>query len=110
MMTVPSGSTHTLDLNVVEEDEKYLWTNSDGNNPDLTLIVNAENVIQIKNPTDAKHELVIEADDTELAASGDIDGDSTGKLSITPTMTGTFEYHCEYRPSTMKGTIHIVHS
>src|SRR5574338_1339430 len=27
MMTIPSGSTYTLDLNAAEEDEKYLWTN-----------------------------------------------------------------------------------
>lgn len=99
---------HKLELNAVEEDEKYMWSNTDGNNPDLTLVANTQNTIQIKNPTDAKHELVIEAEDKELAASGDIDGDGNGMLTITPTMTGTFEYHCEYHPSTMKGTIHIV--
>jgi plastocyanin len=26
-------------------------------------------------------------------------------VSFTPNMTGTLEYHCEYHPDTMKGTI-----
>lgn len=73
----------------------------------ITLTANVDNVIQITNPTDAKHEFVIEADGEELAASGDIGPDSSGKLTIKPTKTGVFEYHCEYHPDTMKGTIEV---
>ena len=43
----------------------------------------------------------------ELATSGDIEPISSGELSFRPNMTGTFEYHCEYHPDTMKGMIEI---
>ena len=88
-------------------DEIYRWLSSSEINPTITITANVDNVIQITNPTDIKHELVIESNGKEIAASGDIGPDSTGKLSINPTTTGTFEYHCEYHPDTMKGTITV---
>jgi plastocyanin len=71
------------------------------------MAANANNIIQIDNPTDTKHELVIESNETELASSGDIAPDGSGQLTFRPTMTGTFEYHCEYHPDTMKGNIEV---
>ena len=110
-MTSPaSESIHKIELTAIEEDEVYMWSNADGKNPDLTLVANAENEIQVKNPTDEKHELVIESDGKEIAASGDVDADTTGKLTIKPDTAGTFEYHCEYHPATMKGTIRVTSS
>lgn len=96
-----------VEISAKEVDETYRWANSDELNPTITLIANQDNTISIANPTDAKHEFVIEADGEEIAASGDIGPDSTGNLVINPTKTGILEYHCEYHPVTMKGTIEV---
>ncbi|TBR25354.1 MAG: hypothetical protein EPO63_01975 [Candidatus Nitrosotenuis sp.] len=106
--TKPSQTIHKIDLSATENDDIYRWSDSDGINPTLTILANTENEIQIQNPTDVKHEFVIESEGKEVVASGDISADSSGKLTITPDATGTWEYHCEYHPSTMKGTIQII--
>lgn len=102
-----ANQTNTIKMSAKEVDEVYRWSTDDEINPTIKLTANANNVIQIQNPTDEKHELVIESDDTELATSGDIAPDSSGQLTFKPAMTGTFEYHCEYHPETMKGTIEV---
>jgi len=113
LMQGMGGSMNTGQANIIKmsakevAEEDYRWSTDSGINPTLELVANASNVIQIQNPTDTKHELVIESNDTELAASGDIGPDSSGELTFKPTMTGTFEYHCEYHPDTMKGTIEV---
>jgi FtsP/CotA-like multicopper oxidase with cupredoxin domain len=99
-----------LQVSVIEEDEVYSWTSGEQINPTLTLIKNTENVIEIQNPTDVKHEFVIESNGEEIAASGDISPDSSGMLSIKPDMVGELGYHCEYHPDSMKGTIQIIDS
>jgi hypothetical protein len=100
-------SSNVIKMSAKEVDEVYRWSTSDGINPTLKMAANSNNVVQIDNPTDTKHELVIEQDDKELASSGDIGPDSSGQLTFKPTTTGIFEYHCEYHPDTMKGTIQV---
>jgi hypothetical protein len=106
--TMPAKVINKIDLSATEEDEVYRWSDSGGINPTLTILANTENQIQIQNPTDTKHEFVIESDGEEIVASGDIEADSSGKLTITPDTIGTWQYHCEYHPTTMNGTINIV--
>ena len=92
-----------------EVNEVYRWSSPDGSiNPTLKLVASTNNIIQIKNPTDEKHELVIESRGTELASSVDINPASSGQLTFKPTMTGTFGHHCQYHPETMGGTIQVV--
>jgi len=87
----------------------YRWINpsTDAENPELNLKANSNNTIIIQNPTNAKHELIIDSQGKELATSGDIEPGSSGQLSFRPNSTGTFEYHCEYHPETMKGIISV---
>jgi hypothetical protein len=106
--TITAPTINKISLSAIEEDEVYLWSNSDGSNPTLTFVVNTDNFVQIQNPTDEKHEFVIESDDEEVASSGDIPPGITGMLKIKPEATGSWQYHCEYHPTTMKGTIHII--
>jgi plastocyanin len=74
----------------------------------LKLIANTDNIVQIQNPTDEKHEMIVESQPgNELATSGDIESNSSGELSFSPNMTGTFQYHCEYHPATMRGIIEV---
>lgn len=88
----------------------YNWVdNTTGkSNPTLTVFANSNNTIAIQNPTDTKHELIIDTGADVLPSSDDIAPHGTGQLVFDSNSTGTFTYHCAYHPFTMKGTIHIV--
>jgi len=103
-----SSNTSSIALNALElKNETYRWQNtSEAINPTLHLIANTDYLIKIKNPTDTKHELIIASNGTELAKSNEIKPGKNGKLNFANS-TGTFEYHCEYHPDTMKGIIEI---
>src|SRR6187200_223361 len=90
----------------------YNWidTSNGASNPTLKVFANASNIIKIQNPTDTKHELIIDTGADVLPSSDDINPNSSGQLSFKPTTTGTFTYHCAYHPFTMKGTIQIASS
>ena len=94
-----------------EVDETYRWESTDGAvNPSLSFVENTNNVIKIKNLTDEKHEFVIELNGKEVAASGDVEPESSAEFSFKPDVAGTYEYHCEYHPTTMKGTIKVTNT
>ena len=105
-------NNNTIQLSVKEKSEVYKWLNSTSGktNPTLRLLANTNNLIQIKNPTDTKHELIIDLQGKELKSSGDISPNSSRQISFITNMTGTLQYHCEYHPTTMKGTIKVVAS
>ena len=107
--TSASNSSSSIALNALElKNETYRWQNtSEAINPTLHLIANTDYLIKIKNPTDTKHELIIGSNGTELAKSNEIEPDKNGKFTFNANSTGTLEYHCEYHPDTMKGTIEI---
>ena len=100
---------NAIQLGVTEEQGVYSWSDISGiTNPTLNFTVNTDNIVRIQNPTDEEHEMIIESQQgNELATSGDIEPISSGEISFRPNMTGTFEYHCEYHPDTMKGIIEI---
>jgi plastocyanin len=104
-----SNNNTSIALNALElKNETYRWQNtSEAINPTLHLIAHTDYLIKIKNPTDTKHELIIGSNGTELSKSNEIEPDKNGKLKFNANSTGTFEYHCEYHPDTMKGIIEI---
>jgi plastocyanin len=104
-----NSNTSSIALNALElKNETYRWQNtSEGINPTLHLIANTDYLIKIKNPTDTKHELIIASNGTEIAKSNELKPGKNGKLNFNANSTGTFEYHCEYHPDTMKGIIEI---
>ena len=103
-----TSNTSSIALNALElKNETYRWQNtSKAINPTLHLIANTDYLIKIKNPTDTKHQLIITSNGTELAKGKEIQPGKNGKLNFANS-TGTFEYHCEYHPDTMKGIIEI---
>ena len=102
------SSNNTIQLNAQENKGIYTWSNKHGTNPVLTFKIDVNNVVHIKNPTDSKHQLIITSSGSQVASSGDVNPSSTGHLSFSPTTAaGTFQYHCLYHPTTMKGTIKI---
>jgi hypothetical protein len=105
--------SNIIQLGVTEQQEEvYRWSNDSGAiNPTLKFIVNTDNIVQIQNPTDEEHEMIVESQPgNELTTSGDIEPDNSGELSFSPNMTGTLQYHCEYHPNTMRGIIEVTDS
>jgi plastocyanin len=104
-----NNNNTSITLNALElKNETYRWQNTtQGINPTLHLIAHTGYVIKIKNPTDAKHELIIGSNGTELAKSNSINPGKNKNFVFNANTTGIFEYHCEYHPDTMKGIIEI---
>ena len=107
--SVANNNNTAIALNALElKNETYRWQNTtQGINPTLHLIAHTDYVIKIKNPTDAKHELIIGSNGTELATSKSINPGKNRDFVFNANSTGVFEYHCEYHPDTMKGIIEI---
>jgi plastocyanin len=107
--SVANNNNTSIGLDALElKNETYRWQNTtQGINPTLHLIVHTDYVIKIKNPTDAKHELIIGSNGTELATSKSINPGKNRDFVFNANSTGVFEYHCEYHPDTMKGIIEI---
>ena len=106
-----SSTSSTIQLSTKEvKPGVYNWidTRNGASNPTLKVFANTKNIIKIQNPTDTKHELIIDTGADVLPSSDNINPNSSGQLSFSPTMAGTFTYHCAYHPFTMKGTIQIV--
>ena len=100
--------SNTLQLGANEKKGIYKWANKEGTNPTLNFKQNADNVVQLKNPTNSVHQLIITSAGKQVASSGDIKPGKSGELSFANVNQGeTLQYHCLYHPSTMKGTIAI---
>jgi hypothetical protein len=105
------STTTTINLSTKEiSDGVYNWINASNSsqNPTLKVFENTNNIINIQNPTDTKHDLIIDTGADNLPSSGDILPDSSGHLTFNQNTTGTFTYHCAYHPYTMKGAIEVI--
>jgi hypothetical protein len=108
MASNKNASTNIVQLSANEKKEVYTWVNKDGTNPILNFKLNTENIVQLKNPTDSKHQLMITSAGKEVASSGDIQPGKSGELTFAKLSQGeSLGYHCLYHPTTMKGTITI---
>ena len=99
-----------IQLSAKELPSGYRWidTTNGAVNPTMNFNVGTTKTIQLKNPSDDVHQLVVDnPKGNQLATSGDIAPGTSSQLSFKPGMTGTFEYHCIYHPATMKGIIHV---
>jgi uncharacterized cupredoxin-like copper-binding protein len=107
--TVATGN-NTIILNPQETNETYRWVNSSGGiNPTLGIAKGSEYLIKIKNPTDTKHELIIEdAKHSEIAKSKEIQPGKNIEFKFNTEKTGQLNYYCEYHPETMRGIIKII--
>ncbi len=108
-MNSTNSDNSPIALSIKDAGGIYKWTNATSGleNPELNLKADVNNIIQIQNPTNTKHELVIDSQGKEVATSGDIAPGASGQASFRPNGTGLFSYHCEYHPDTMKGSIKL---
>jgi plastocyanin len=111
--TIPDPKNNTLTLNVTEVGkEQYRWTDSSGvENPTIKLVANNEYTVKITNPTDEKHELIIDSNadgkTSEIAKSGEIEPGKDIEFKFKTEDAGALGYHCEYHPDMMKGNITV---
>src|ERR671922_1361320 len=103
-----SGQT-AIQLSAKGGTGSYTWidTSTGAVNPTLHLKANTNQTIKIQNPTDTKHQLIIDQNGKQLATSGDIVPGGSGQVSFKPNAAGTFGYHCLYHPTMMKGLIQV---
>jgi hypothetical protein len=102
------NQTNSLQLNANEKKGVYTWVNKEGTNPTLNFKLDDNNVVQLKNPTDTKHQLILSAGANQVATSRDILAGKSGKLVVPILSQGeTLTYHCLYHPTTMKGTVRV---
>ena len=97
-----------IQLSAKEASGDYRWINATNGaiNPTMNFAVNSNKTILMQNPTDTKHQLLIDVNGKQLT-SGDIASGSSGLLSFKPGVIGVFQYHCLYHPTTMKGIIQV---
>jgi plastocyanin len=107
--TSSPSSANPIQLSAMEVNQTYRWADAKAGtiNPPLTVKPGATNTIDVKNPTDTEHNLIIESNGKEVASSGDIKPASSGSAKFSPQTGATYSYHCEYHPTTMKGTIQV---
>lgn len=95
--TTTNGTTIQLTAKEVSNGV-YRWIDAINGaaNPKLKVFENANNIIRIQNPTDTKHQLIIDTGADELPASGVVAANGNGQLSFNPNKPGTFTYHCAF--------------
>lgn len=103
----PTTIANHIEISVIEVDKTYRWSSTAEINPPITLTVNMGNEIRFTNPTDTKHAFVIGQNGTVVLATKDLGPGLSGKISVKPTKTGVFEYHCKYHSDTMKGILNV---
>lgn len=83
-------------VNITAKNVKYSPTT-------ITLKKGQKVTFTLKNMDNIKHNLTIKG----LKVNTDVPGTKTGKATLIPKVAGTYEFHCEYHPQQMKGTITV---
>jgi plastocyanin len=69
----------------------------------ITLKKGQKVTFALKNTDTVKHNLTI----TALKVNKNVSAGKTGQVTMTLKAAGTYEFHCEYHPQQMKGTIAV---
>ena len=102
----------TFQLTATQVNGTYLWVdNNSMYNPTLMLKPNTDNTISVKslqNDTE-EHELIVQSwNNQTYTESEEIEGGSSDEVLFNPGNNSSMNYHCEYHPDTMRGTIQVV--
>lgn len=68
----------------------------------LTAKADEPLTIKIENKGKIPHNITVE----DLKVSKDVEGGQSAEQTVTPA-AGTYQYHCEYHPEAMKGTLTV---
>lgn len=100
---------NTIILEPSEINGTYRWVNSSGViNPTLDITKSNAYEFKINNPTDEKHELIIETDNkSKVGGSESIKAGKNTEFQFKAVQTGELNYYCEYHPESMRGIIKV---
>jgi hypothetical protein len=104
----------TFQLTATPVNGTYLWVdNNSMYNPTLMLKANTDNTLSVKslqNDTE-EHELIVQSwNNQTYTESEEIEGGSSDEVLFNPGNNSSMNYHCEYHPDTMRGTIQMVNN
>ena len=107
-----SATAATIQLTATQVNGTYLWVDSNGMyNPTLVLKANTDKTISVKsmqNETE-EHELIVQSwNNQTFIESEEIEGGTSDEVLFNPGNNSSMNYHCEYHPDTMRGTIQVV--
>ena len=102
----------TFQLTATPVNGTYLWVdNNSMYNPTLMLKANTDNTLSVKslqNDTE-EHELIVQSwNNQTYTESEEIKGGSSDEVLFNPGNNSSMNYHSEYHPDTMRGTIQVV--
>ena len=102
----------TFQLTATPVNGTYLWVdNNSMYNPTLMLKANTDNTLSVKslqNDTE-EHELIVQSwNNQTYTESEEIKGGSSDEVLFNLGNNSSMNYHCEYHPDTMRGTIQVV--
>ncbi|HEY2956964.1 MAG TPA: cupredoxin domain-containing protein [Actinomycetota bacterium] len=69
----------------------------------LTIPAGKKVEVTVENKDSVEHNLTFAA----AKANKDVEGGKTEDVSFTAPAAGTYEFHCEYHPTQMKGTVKV---
>jgi plastocyanin len=69
----------------------------------LDLPANKQVTVTVDNQDTVEHNFTFE----DAKAEKDVEGGETQEVSFTTPAAGSYEFHCEYHPSQMKGTVTV---
>lgn len=90
-----SGSSSGKSINLEADDFYFKPT-------EISLTAGQKATLAVKNEGATEHNLTVEG----LGVNQDIENGGSAEISVTP-KAGSFEFHCEYHPAKMKGTITV---
>jgi type II secretory pathway pseudopilin PulG len=102
----------TFQLTATPVNGTYLWVDNNGMyNPTLMLKANTDNTLSVKSLQNdiEEHELIVQSwNNQTYTESEEIEGGSSDEVLFNPGNNSSMNYHCEYHPDTMRGTIQVV--
>ena len=69
----------------------------------LNLPANKQMTVTVDNQDTVEHNFTFE----DAKANKDVEGGESAEVSFTTPAAGSYEFHCEYHPSQMKGTVTV---
>jgi plastocyanin len=86
-----------------EQEIKLVAKGTKWDTTSLELLAGAEYTVEVDNQDSIEHNFTF----AEADAEKDVEGGEDVKVTFTAPAAGSYEFHCEYHPTAMKGTVTV---
>ena len=97
------GTTATTGTPAAGEDLQITAEGVRWSTTKLDLKAGTSYTVEVTNKDGVEHNFTF----TAAKASQDVEGNEDAKVSFTAPAAGSYEFHCKYHPSAMKGTVTV---